>query len=105
MPSSRRTLRRREHSGFESLRCGGRERPPYGWGQPPGKPRTPRHIDPCRGRFHIGPGTPRRRKASVRCGVMCGPSTKGSQNMVLTDLVLRTIDGVIDDALAQAKDR
>lgn len=38
-------------------------------------------------------------------GVMCGPSTKGSQNMVLTDLVLRTIDGVIDDALAQAKDR
>ena len=29
MPSSRRTPRRREHPGFESLRCGGRERPPY----------------------------------------------------------------------------
>ena len=38
-------------------------------------------------------------------GVMCGPSTKGSRDMVLTDLVLRTIDGVIDDALAQSKDR
>ena len=38
-------------------------------------------------------------------GVMCGPSTKGSPDGALTDLVLRTIDGVIEDALAQAKDR
>ena len=37
-------------------------------------------------------------------GVMCGPSTKGSPDGGLTDLVLKTIDGVIDDALAQAKD-
>jgi hypothetical protein len=38
-------------------------------------------------------------------GVMCGPSSKGSPDGALTDLVLRTIDGVIEDALAQAKDR
>ncbi|HVG47326.1 MAG TPA: TetR/AcrR family transcriptional regulator [Rubellimicrobium sp.] len=37
-------------------------------------------------------------------GVMCGPSTKGSPDGGLIDLVLKTIDGVIDDALAQAKD-
>ena len=34
-------LRRREHPGFESPRCGGRERPPYGAGQPPRPPANP----------------------------------------------------------------
>ena len=38
-------------------------------------------------------------------GVMCGPSSKGSPDEALTDLVMRTIDGVIDDAIALAKDR
>jgi AcrR family transcriptional regulator len=37
-------------------------------------------------------------------GVMCGPSTKGSPDGALTDLVLRTIDGVIADAMAHAKE-
>ena len=45
MPSSRRTPRRRERPDFEPLRCGGRERPPYGTGEtrrPPGKIQSPR---------------------------------------------------------------
>ena len=75
-------LRWGERHGFESLRCGGRERPPYGAGQNPaanrkpalpqgfagginptptnkggarGQPRALPHRNPCRGRFHIGP--------------------------------------------------
>ena len=65
MPSSRRTPRRRKRLHFKLPMCGGRERPPYKTGnmrRPTGKLRPRVTTNPCRGRFHIGPGTPRHRK-------------------------------------------
>src|SRR5699024_7126984 len=66
MPSSRRTPRRRKVAILKSPRCGGRERPPYGTGKNIETDRetaTPYNTtNPCRGRFHIGPGVPRRRE-------------------------------------------
>ena len=50
---------------LKSPRCGGRERPPYGTRETrrlTGKPRPHDITNPCRDRFYIGPGAPRRRK-------------------------------------------
>ena len=63
MPPSRRTLRRRERPDFESPRCGGRERPPYGTGEirrPPGKMQSPRYTvgaDSISARFTAAQGS------------------------------------------------